>query len=46
MYNFDTCNVLLVIATNIPERLKTAFVLQGHIFNAITSVVKLQKNQE
>ncbi len=31
MYNFDPCNVLLAIATNIPVLLMTAFVLQGHI---------------
>ncbi len=31
MYNFDSYNVLLVIATNIPVLLLTAFVLQGHI---------------
>ncbi len=30
MYNFDPYNVLLAIATNIPQRLNTAFVLQGH----------------
>ncbi len=32
--NFDTYNVLLAIATNIPVLLMTAFVLQGqgHIF--------------
>ncbi len=30
MYNFDSYNVLLVIATNIPVLLMTAFVLQGH----------------
>ncbi len=29
-YNFDPYNVYLAIATNIPQRLKTAFVLQGH----------------
>uniref|UniRef100_A0A8C2EDT4 small monomeric GTPase n=1 Tax=Cyprinus carpio TaxID=7962 RepID=A0A8C2EDT4_CYPCA len=29
IYNFDPYNVLLSIATNIPQRLKTAFVLQG-----------------
>ncbi len=29
MYNFDPYNVLLAIAINIPQRLKT-FVLQGH----------------
>ncbi len=28
--NFDPYNVLLAIATNIPQRLKTGFVLQGH----------------
>ncbi len=32
MDNFDPCNVFLVIATNIPQRLKTGFVLQGHIY--------------
>ncbi len=32
MYNFDSYNVLLVIATNIPVLLMTAFVLQGHIY--------------
>ncbi len=31
MYNFDPYNVFLAIATNIPQRLKTVFVLQGHI---------------
>ncbi len=30
MYNFNPYNVLLAIATNIPQRLKTAFVVQGH----------------
>ncbi len=32
MDNFNPYDVFLVIATNIPQRLKTAFVLQGHIF--------------
>ncbi len=32
MYNFDAYNVFLAIATNIPQRLKTVFVLQGHIY--------------
>ncbi len=27
---FDPCNVFLAIATNIPQRLKTGFVVQGH----------------
>ncbi len=31
MYNFDSYNVLLSIATNIPVLLMTALVLQGHI---------------
>ncbi len=30
-YNFDLYNVFLAIATNIPQPLKTGFVLQGHI---------------
>ncbi len=30
--NFDPYNVFLAIATNIPQRLKTGFVLQGHIY--------------
>ncbi len=29
--NFDPYNVFLAIATNIPRRLMTAFVLQGQI---------------
>ncbi len=29
---FDPYNVLLAIATNIPQRLKTGFVVQGHIY--------------
>ncbi len=32
MDNFDSYNVLLSIATNIPVLLMTAFVLQGHIY--------------
>ncbi len=31
MYNFDPNSVFLAIARNIPQRLKTAFVLQSHI---------------
>ncbi len=30
MDNFDPYNVFLAIATNIPQRLKTGFLLQGH----------------
>ncbi len=33
MYNFDSYNVLLAIATNIPVLLMTAFVLQAHIYD-------------
>ncbi len=32
MYNFDSHNVLLAIATNIAVRLMTVFMLQGHIY--------------
>uniref|UniRef100_A0A673JQQ4 Protein MON2 homolog n=1 Tax=Sinocyclocheilus rhinocerous TaxID=307959 RepID=A0A673JQQ4_9TELE len=32
--NFDPYDVFLAIATNIPQRLKTAFVLQGHILTS------------
>ncbi len=35
MDNFEPYNVLLSIATNIPVLLMTAFVLQGHICNAL-----------
>ncbi len=31
IYNFDPYNVFLAIASNIPRRLKTRFVVQGHI---------------
>ncbi len=30
--SFDPFNVVLAIATNIPQRLKTGFVIQGHIY--------------
>ncbi len=33
MYNFDPYNVLLAIATNIPQRLKTGVVLQARVTN-------------
>ncbi len=36
MDNFDPYSVLLVIATNIPVLLMTAFVLQGHILIRIS----------
>ncbi len=32
IYNFDPYNVFLAIDINIPQRLNTAFVLQGHIY--------------
>ncbi len=35
MYNFDPYNVLLSIATHIPELLMTAFVLQGHEYHQV-----------
>ncbi len=34
MFNFDPYNVLLAIATNILQRLKTGFVLQGQMLNS------------
>ncbi len=33
MYNFNPYNVLLAIATNILQRLKTGFVLQARVTN-------------
>uniref|UniRef100_A0A673NRB8 Sialin n=1 Tax=Sinocyclocheilus rhinocerous TaxID=307959 RepID=A0A673NRB8_9TELE len=36
IYNFDPYNVFLAIAKNIPQRLKTGFVLQGHIFSSMS----------
>ncbi len=33
MYNFDPYNVLLAIATNILQRLKTGFVVQARVTN-------------
>ncbi len=30
IYNFDPYNVFFAVATNIPQRLKTGFVVQGH----------------
>ncbi len=33
--NFDPYNVFLAIATNVPQGLKTGFVLQGHICSAV-----------
>ncbi len=30
--NFYPYNVLLANATNVPQRLKTAFVIQGHVY--------------
>ncbi len=35
--NCDPYNVLLAIATNIPELLMTSFVLQGHILGKLNN---------
>ncbi len=35
MYNFDPYTDFLAIAINIPQRLNTAFVLQGHIYENV-----------
>ncbi len=32
LFYFEPYNVFLAIATNKPQRLKTGFVLQGHIY--------------
>ncbi len=36
--NFDLSNVFLAIATNIPQRRKTGFVLQGQIYSRVNSI--------
>ncbi len=36
IYNFDPYNVFLAFATNISQRLKTGFVVQGH-YNVSTN---------
>ncbi len=43
-YNFDPHNVFLAIATNIPQRLKTGFVLQGHIYKHTHAFIHFRKN--
>ncbi len=40
MYNFDPYNVLLAIATNIPQRLKTGFVLHARVSQMLNSHLK------
>ncbi len=35
MYYFDPYNVYLAIAKNIPQQLKTGFVVQGHISDSL-----------
>ncbi len=35
IYNFYSYNVFLAISTNIPQRLNTAFVLQGMVRNGL-----------
>ncbi len=37
--NFDAYNVLLAVAANIPVRLKTGFVLQGHIWEILSPCI-------
>ncbi len=44
MYLFDTYNVFLAIATNIPVLLMTAFVLQGHILVLFTAMNRLKSD--
>ncbi len=35
-YNFDPYNVILVFAAHIPQRLKSGFVVQGHIYRPVS----------
>ncbi len=42
--NFDPYNILLAIATNTPQRLNTAFVLQGHVYSAALDVMYFHLN--
>ncbi len=44
MDNFDPYNVFLAIATNIPQRLKTGFVLQGHMCELFILISKQKLN--
>ncbi len=44
-YNFDPYNVLLAIATNILQRLKTGFVLQARVTNVKWSF-EIQKSKD
>ncbi len=41
MDNFDPYNVFLAIATNIPQQLKTGFVVQGHKYGYITKYISV-----
>ncbi len=43
IYNFDPFDVFLAIVINIPQRLNTAFVLQGHIYIYITTQMYRKK---
>ncbi len=42
--NFDPYNVLLAIAINIPQRLKTGFVVQARVTNVEYSFEIIQKD--
>ncbi len=44
MYNFNPYNVLLAIATNILQRLKTGFVLQARVTNVKLGLGDMAKN--
>ncbi len=44
MYNFDSYNVLLAIATNIPALLMTAFVLQSHMYILYLVILSSEDN--
>ncbi len=44
--NFDPYRVFLAIATNTPQRLNTAFVLQGHIYRLFQLTLNLSVHSE
>ncbi len=48
MYNFNPYNVLLAIATNILQRLKTGFVLHARVTNVKQSfeIKKINKSKD
>ncbi len=46
MYNFNPYNILLAIATNILQRLKTGFVLHARVTNVSHLKLKINKSKD